>query len=162
MAKILEIITKLNPKIRQKSIEIPVKKILTKEISTLLKDMEKTMIKKDGIGLAAPQIGENIRLFVINTKDGAEFFINPKILKKSIIKEWGEEGCLSVPNIFGKVKRHKKLICQYTDASGKEKTITAQGLLARVIQHENDHLDGILFIDKAIELKELKTTDIKK
>jgi peptide deformylase len=115
--------------------------------------MKKTMLEKDGVGLAAPQIGKNIRLIVINTQDGPIAVFNPRFLSKSFFKEWGEEGCLSVPDVFGEVKRHKKIVCEYTDETGIKATVSAQGLLARVLQHEIDHLDGILFIDKAKDIK---------
>lgn len=156
MPKILKIITNPNPILREKSVELEEEKISSKEIKELCLDMAETMIKKDGVGLAAPQIGKNIRLIVINTKDGEIFMINPKIVKKSALKEWGEEGCLSVPDVFGLVKRHKKIHCQYIDLSGKITKMKADDLMARVIQHEIDHLDGVLFIDKAKEVKKLE------
>jgi peptide deformylase len=148
---ILEIIIEPNPILRKKSAEI--KNINDKQFQQLCLDMAETMKKKDGVGLAAPQIGQNIRLIIINTKEGAVCMINPKIIKKSLTKEWGEEGCISVPNVFGQVKRCKKIICKYLNKDGKEVKINAKGLMARVIQHEIDHLDGILFIDKARDIK---------
>ena len=153
MSKTLPIITNPNPILRKKSAEI--KQTQKKQFQQLCLDMAKTMKEKDGVGLAAPQIGQNIRLIVINAKDGAVCMINPEITKKSLTKEWGEEGCLSVPDVFGKVKRNKKIICKYLDKTGKEKKIEAQGLMARVIQHEIDHLDGVLFIDKARDVKKI-------
>jgi len=117
--------------------------------------MKKLMLESDGVGLAAPQIGKNIRLCVINAKEGPICLINPKITKKSWTKEWGEEGCLSIPNVFGQVKRHKKITCQYFNLSGKVLKLSAEGLLARVIQHEVDHLDGVLFIDKARNVRQV-------
>ena len=153
ISKLLPIITNPNPILYKKSVEI--KQVQAKQFQRLCLDMAKTMKEKDGVGLAAPQIGQNIRLIVINAKDGAICMINPKITKKSLIKEWGEEGCLSVPDVFGQVKRHKKITCKYLDKNGKEKKIQAQGLMARVIQHEIDHLDGILFIDKAKGIKKI-------
>ncbi len=152
-SKILPIITNPNPILRKKSVEI--KQIQAKEFQQLCLDMAKTMQEKDGVGLAAPQVGQNIRLIVINTKNGAVCMINPEITKKSLTKEWSEEGCLSIPDVFGQVKRHKKITCKYLDKNGKEIKITAQGLMARVIQHEIDHLDGVLFIDKARDVKEI-------
>ena len=80
--------------------------------------------------------------------------INPKILKKSLFKEWDEEGCLSVPGFFGQVKRHKKITLEYLDANGKLQRLDAEGFFARIIQHEIDHLNGILFTDKAKDLRE--------
>jgi len=156
MAKILPIIKNPSPLLRKKSEEIDLKKIKANELKELCADMIKTMKEEDGKGLAAPQIGENIRLIVINTKDGVKIMINPKITKKSWTKEWSEEGCLSVPGFYGKVKRNKKINCVYFDKKGQKTKIQAEGLLAFVIQHETDHLDGILFIDKAKEIKKIK------
>ncbi len=82
--------------------------------------------------------------------------INPKITKKSWAKELNEEGCLSIPDVYGKVKRNKKINCIYFDKRGQKTKIQAEGLLSLVIQHETDHLDGILFIDKAKEIKKIK------
>ena len=153
MSKILDIITDPNPILRKKSTEIEIKDLSNKNLQELMQDMIPTMLEKDGVGLAAPQVGKNIRLIVINTKDGPQHFINPKIIKKSILKEWGEEGCLSVPNVFGMVKRNKKIYCEYYNIKGEKKAIEASGLMARILQHETDHLDGILFIDKARDIR---------
>lgn len=144
MPKTLQIITHPNPILRQKSAKI---EKVTENIKRLALAMERTMLEKDGVGLAAPQVGENIRLIVVNTKDGPIHLINPKITKKSWRKELGEEGCLSVPDFYGQVKRHKKIQAVYYDKKHVKIKIKAEGLLARVIQHEIDHLDGILFID---------------
>jgi len=153
MAKLLPIKTNPNPILRKKSIDVKSEEISASVTCTLLKDMAKTMLEKDGIGLAAPQIGKNIRLIVVNTKDGVLIMFNPVITKKSLRKVWEQEGCLSLPDIFGDVKRHKKILCIFKDKNGKHTKIEAEGLLARVIQHEIDHLDGILFIDKAKNIK---------
>jgi peptide deformylase len=157
MSKLLTIITNPNPLLRKKSKIITADDLKTNELQELVLNMEKTMKERDGVGLAAPQVGKNIRIIVVNTKDGVLAMVNPKILKKSLLKEFGEEGCLSVPGIFGQVKRHKKLTCSYLDKNGTKKTVNAEGLFARVIQHEIDHLDGILFIDKAKDLEEIRT-----
>ncbi len=156
MSEILNIIINPNPILRKKSEEIKIEDLNNQDLQKLMQDMAPTMLEKDGVGLAAPQIGKNIRLIVINTKDGPQYFINPKIIKKSILKEWGEEGCLSVPDVFGMVKRSKKVYCEYFDIKGEKKSIEALGLMARILQHEIDHLDGILFIDKAKNLREEK------
>lgn len=153
MAKIFNILTNPNPALRQKSQKLDFAKITTKNLERLCRDMTETMRVKDGVGLAAPQIGKNIRLAVINTQDGPICLINPKIIKKSIAKEWGEEGCLSVSNVRGEVKRHKKITCYYFDQNNNKNKLEANGLMARVIQHEIDHLDGILFIDKMRPLR---------
>lgn len=148
----LNITTIPNPLLRQKSLVI--KEPLAQEIQDLLPEMIETMIKKDGVGLAAPQIGLNIRLIVVRHKDNDIVMINPEIFKKSLFKEWDEEGCLSVPGVFGQVKRHKKLTVRYLDGDGKSQQLEAEGFFARVIQHEVDHLNGVLFIDKAKDLRE--------
>lgn len=154
MTKILKIITNPNKILRKKSKDIPLQNVKSKPFQDLLDNMAETMLKKDGVGLAAPQIGENIRLFVINTKVGPEFFINPVIIKKSWAKETAEEGCLSVPNFFGKVKRHRQVVVDYINRKNVKQRVEATGLMARVIQHENDHLDGALFIDIATDIHE--------
>jgi len=153
---ILKIITQPNPILRKKSAEISSEVITSREFKKLVSSMTKTMVKTDGVGLAAPQIGKNIRLAVINSKDGVFCLINPKYLKKSWARESGQEGCLSIPNIFGKVKRHKKITLTYHNQEAKKTKLTAEGMMARVIQHEIDHLDGILFIDKAVEIEKQK------
>lgn len=154
----LKIITQPNPILRKKSAEINLEKIKSREFKALVRAMAKIMVTADGVGLAAPQIGKNIALAVINSKDGAFCLINPKITKKSFSRELGQEGCLSVPGIFGKVKRHKKITLTYYDLEGKKIKLAAEGMMARVMQHEIDHLHGILFIDKAIELE--KNSDV--
>lgn len=155
MPKTLPILINPNPILRKKSTQIRRDEIKTKEFQRLCLDMAETMKEKDGAGLAAPQIGRNIRLAAVKTEDGAVCMINPKIIKKSWAKELGDEGCLSVPDVFGKVKRHKKIICKFLDKKGKKIKIEAESLMARVIQHEIDHLDGVLFIDKAMDIKKL-------
>jgi len=157
MAKILPIIKNPSPLLREKSEEIDLKKIKVNELKELCADMIKTMKENDGVGLAAPQVGKSIRLITINTKDEPKIMINPKITGKSWAKEWNEEGCLSVPGVYGKVRRNKKINCIYFDKKAQKTKIQAQGLLAFVIQHEIDHLDGILFIDKAKEIKKINT-----
>jgi len=152
----LKILKQPNPILRKKSKDLSHKEIISPELGKLILDMIKTMIKTDGVGLAAPQIGGNIRLVVINAKDGAFCLLNPKITKKSLLKELGQEGCLSIPGIFGQVKRHKKITVEYLDQNGKKIKLIAQGMMARVIQHELDHLEGVLFIDKATSVEKVK------
>lgn len=147
--KILNIITVPDDTLRKISENVDGSIIKTPEFQDFLKDLKLTMKKKDGVGLAAPQIGKNIRVFTVNTKNGAIAIINPRIVKRSVLKEWGEEGCLSVPGTYGEVKRHKRIEVEYLDENGKTSKTEASGLLARIFQHENDHLDGILFTDKA-------------
>jgi len=156
MPKQLPILINPNPTLRKKSLEILTKDFSDKEFQELLLNMEETMIKKDGAGLAAPQVGKSIRLIVISHKKKTLFLINPEITKKSWARETAEEGCLSVLNeqgeiIYALVERHKKVNCVYQDYKGNKKKIKAENMLARVIQHEIDHLDGILFIDKIVK-----------
>lgn len=160
MPKLLKIYTNPEPLLRKRSQEIKPETIKQEKYKLLCADMINTMIKKDGVGLAASQIGKNIRLIAINMKDGPICLFNPVMTKASWRQEWGEEGCLSVPLVFGKVKRHVKTLCEYIDQAGEVKTLEANGLMARVLQHEIDHLDGILFIDKAKGLRRVKL-DIK-
>jgi len=151
----LKIITNPNPILRKKSSNILIRDIKSKELQDLIPEMIETMAKNDGVGLAAPQVGKNIRLITIKHKDGDLAMINPKITRKSLAKELGEEGCLSVPLTYGQVRRHKKISAKYIDKNGAQKKIDADGLLARVIQHEIDHIDGILFIDKAKDITKI-------
>lgn len=153
MPKELIIITHPNSILRKVSKEVDPKIIDTLEIQTLLKDMEETMKKKDGAGLAAPQVSKNIRIIVVNHNEKTFFLINPRITKKSWARETEEEGCLSVLNnkgeiIYAPVERHKKVSCIYFNEKGEIKKIAAEKILARILQHEIDHLDGILFIDR--------------
>ncbi len=153
MAKILPIKINPDPILRKVSTSLEENKITSPEVKKLCRDMTETMKKKDGIGLAAPQIGKNIRIITVNPPDGALCMLNPKITKRSFSKEWGEEGCLSIPETFGRVRRHKKMSCIYYNNYGKKIKMQATDMLARMIQHEIDHLDGILFIDKATNIK---------
>ena len=124
-----------------------------KRLSTLLKDMAETMYKSNGIGLAAPQIGKAIRVVVIDVGEGLIEMINPLITHREG-KVIDSEGCLSVPNIFGDVERAEKVTVEFTNRFGKRKKLKAEQLLARCIQHELDHLDGVLFIDIAKSLRQ--------
>ncbi len=110
--------------------------------------MGKTMLRKDGIGLAGPQVNESIRVITININGEAVAFINPKIIKKSWRKNTAEEGCLSIPGVYGKVKRHTNVEVKFLDKNANPQKIKGNKLLARVFQHEIDHLNGVLFIDK--------------
>ncbi len=131
----------------------PIKKIDGK-IKVLAKDMMETMTKNNGIGLSACQVGKNIRLFVmpadlcLRLRLKHSVFINPEIIKISKKTDVMKEGCLSLPGIFIPVKRAKSIKANALDENGKEFRLKAKGLLARIIQHENDHLNGILITDK--------------
>lgn len=138
-------------RLRMRSKKISLKEIKSEKMQRLIFDLVETMAKKDGIGLAAPQIGEPIRIVAIQNGENAIVLVNPKICGKSFSKVVMEEGCLSVPGVFGNVKRPKSIRVKAFNQEGKAVDFKADGLLARVIQHETDHLDGILFIDKMIK-----------
>ena len=138
-------IGKNNPILRKKS--QPIKKI-DEKVLKLAQDMTEIMNKSSGIGLSACQVGKNIRLFVVPKELSKKYiFINPKIIKLSQKTDVMEEGCLSLPDIFLRIKRAKSLKIKAFDENGKEFKLKAEDLLARVIQHENDHLNGILITD---------------
>lgn len=113
--------------------------------------MKETMVHENGVGLAAPQIGKSIRMFVVAHRDGTKTFVNPKITWKSFRKSIEEEGCLSIPGVFGPVKRPYAIKISYFDEYGVEHHEKATGFYARVIQHEYDHIEGILFTEKLAE-----------
>lgn len=131
----------------------PVAKV-TKRIVKLLKDMEETMYAADGVGLAAPQIGVSERLIVVDVGDGPLHMINP-ILEQAEGTDVDREGCLSIPGVYGYVERHARVVVSGLDLKGKPLRIEGTGLLARALQHEIDHLDGILFTDKATGVTEV-------
>ena len=134
-----------------KEVCAPVERVDAK-LRKLLDDMAETMYEANGIGIAAPQVGESLRMVVIDIGDGLIELVNPKITFREGI-ETDSEGCLSVPGIFGEVERAAKVKVEFLDRRGKRKHITAKGLLARCIQHELDHLEGVLFIDVATSLR---------
>lgn len=127
------------------------------QIQKLIKDMIETMKEAKGLGLAAPQVGVSLRIFIIDVEDKILVFINPEIKDLSEDKIPFEEGCLSVDKIWGPVIRPKKLTIKAINENGQPVKIRAKRLLARVIQHEMDHLNGVLFIDKAEKLYKIET-----
>ncbi|MGM9517111.1 MAG: peptide deformylase [Acidaminococcus sp.] len=138
------------PILREKA--APVKRF-DKKLGKLMKDMAETMYAANGCGLAAPQIGLSQRIVVIDAGDGAGIreFVNP-VLTDPVGEAVDTEGCLSVPDYEGEVKRAAQITVHFQDKKGDHYKLTADGLLARALQHECDHLEGILFIDKAISL----------
>ena len=156
------IITEPNKILRQVSISV---EKVGKEEQRLMDDMLDTMYAANGIGLAAIQIGVPKRIIVMDiskdeNKKEPRYFVNPKIIKKDELKSTYEEGCLSVPNQFAEIDRPKNCDVEYLDYYGEKKILKAEGLLATCIQHEMDHLEGILFIDYLSKLK--KSIIIKK
>lgn len=144
---ILKILAQPDPILRQKAREINPEKIKSPEIQGLISDMKETISPAGGIGLAAPQVGLSVRIIVINLENKKIALINPVITRFSWRKETAEEGCLSVPGKFGYVKRSKIVKVAAFNENGEKIEFKARDLFARVIQHEVDHIDGILFID---------------
>jgi len=139
-----------NPILRKKSVKISK---FDKKLKKFIKDMSETMLKKDGVGLAAPQVGVNERLAILNFKLALKKFqviplINPEIVDASLETREEEEGCLSLPGIYGKVKRWKTVTVKFQDENGNLRVLELSGINARAAQHEIDHLDGVLFVDK--------------
>lgn len=163
---ILPIVKYGNPVLREKGEPI---KSVTPEIKKLISDMLETMYRGRGVGLAGHQVGIARRLCVIDVPGDIEketsreenskvrmplVMINPKITAREGSQR-NEEGCLSFPNIGAQVTRANRVTATFTDREGKTQTVTASGLLARAIQHELDHLDGVLFIDKFSALQKM-------
>lgn len=147
-----------NQKLRQ--ISAPVRKI-DKEMQKLIKDMEMTMEKGSGCGLAAPQVGVLKRLIVVllNQQTDQEVVLpmmNPEIVFHSETTEVDTEGCLSVPGFFDEVERFSDIVVKFLDKKGREQMLKLSDLNARVVQHEIDHLDGVLFVDKIVVNAEMK------
>lgn len=146
---ILRIRTDEDPILRKKSREI---ETFDDSLKQLIDDMYETMYQAEGVGLAAVQIGKLKRMLVIDDYEGSKLvMINPKRVEESGDVE-ALEGCLSVPERVGKVKRFETVKVEYQTADGEETAIEAEGFLARIIQHEMDHLDGILYTDLAEEM----------
>lgn len=141
-----------DPTLRKRSFEVTDFGIKTAE---LLDDMKETLIKADGVGLAAPQVGVLRRIFIVKIDDLYYECINPVIVAQSG-KQVGDEGCLSVRGKFGTVERPKKVTVVAYDRNGKKFTVKAQDFVARAFCHEYDHLDGILYVDKAQSVGEDK------
>lgn len=163
MAK-LKILKNPNPLLRVKTVKI--KDPLARQVQELVLNMIETMRANNGVGLAATQIGSDLRLCVIET-DGVQYvLINPQITAKSKTRFISEEGCLSFPGKFFPISRHKEVQVRYLDEKGKPSKIKGRDLLARALQHELDHLDGVLIIDRIKKNRKVKAgiadTNIKK
>lgn len=172
-----QIIDQSNPVLRKIAQEIPIKDIKNVRVRGLIRDMKKLLAKERyGVALAAPQVGESLRLFIVSGKvfaekksDGEEegltipddqIYINPVLKKVSRGKNEKHEGCLSIRGLWGEVPRSEKTTITAYDEYGKKFTRGASGFLAHIFQHEMDHLEGVLYTDKATKIYEEK--DIKK
>ena len=142
---VLPILKVGNPILKNQS--TPIQKI-DKNIRKLIQDMFDTMTEAEGVGLAAPQVGENVRLIVLNMGEGPFEIINPVIINE-VGEQVGVEGCLSVPGFYGDVTRFMQVTVGGINSKGKKVKVTGEGLLARALQHEIDHLDGVLYLDRA-------------
>lgn len=134
---------------------------VTPEIRKFAQEMTKTMFKENGVGIAAPQCGKNIRMAIVRLNPGEKNeivfpIINPEIMDASEEMEDGEEGCLSLRGVWGKVMRHAHLLVHFINIKGQEQSLLLEHFNARIIQHEVDHLDSTLFIDRAHEIEEKK------
>jgi peptide deformylase len=153
---IREIITIGHPTLRQKARKVTK---FSPELKKLIDDMVETMRSAPGVGLAAPQVNVSERVIVVELPADEEegtpaelyAFVNPEIVKASRNKEDGQEGCLSVPGYLGEVERHTEIVVRGQDAYGKPQRVKAYDYLARIFQHEIDHLDGVLFIDRVAD-----------
>jgi peptide deformylase len=166
----IEILQTGDPVLRQVSSVIPKDKVKSSEIKKIITDLKNTIkSQKDAAAISAVQIGKLVRLFVISKRvfeNGEEklnntkvkddlIFINPKIIKTSKTKQTLEEGCLSVRYVYGQVSRPEKVTIEAYDENGIKFSRGFSGLLSTIVQHENDHLDGILFTDKANDIQKI-------
>ena len=139
------------PTLRAPSKDVAVSDIGSPRLQTLIEDMVETMKLENGVGIAAPQVGTNERVIIVEGGRGPEAFFNPRIVGKSFGKVDSEEGCLSVPGVFGIVKRHKKVKVEAYDKTATKRVMDVHGFPAIIFQHEIDHLDGVLFVDKVVK-----------
>jgi peptide deformylase len=149
---ILEIITRDNPRLRLKARRVPK---VDDSVRRLMDDMVDTMLDAPGVGLAATQVDVQLRVIVMKVDNQLYSLANPEVVRSSG-EQIGYEGCLSVPGYIGEVARAEKVTIKALNRNGKEVRIKGEGLLARAIQHEIDHLDGILFIDRLTDLDTLR------
>ena len=148
---VLEVMTTGHPVLKQIAEQV---EFVNKKIRQLLDDMAETMYKTDGVGLAAPQVNVSKRIIVLDDGNGLIEVINPEIVKKEG-SQIGLEGCLSVPELFGDVERYDKIEVHGINRNNKKIKIKAEGFLARIFQHEIDHLNGILFVEKLVNPNEI-------
>lgn len=172
-----EILQSGNPVLREVSSVISAEKIKTPAIKKIILDLKSAIdSQSDAAAISAVQIGKPIRLFIVSKKVfGADLenpqkintksdliFINPKIIKVSKSKQLLEEGCLSVRYVYGKVLRPEKVTIEACDENGKKFSRGFSGLLAQIVQHENDHLNGVLFTDKAVDIQKISQEEYDK
>ncbi|MTI79801.1 MAG: peptide deformylase [Firmicutes bacterium] len=142
---VYEVVKNGDPVLREKAKQVPK---ITPNVKKLLDNMRETMYINKGVGLAAPQVGVSKRIIVVDVGEGLFEVINPEIVESQGV-ETDMEGCLSIPGAVGDVPRAASVVVKGLNRDGQEVSINARGFLARAFQHEIDHLDGVLFIDKA-------------
>jgi peptide deformylase len=157
MPKLLQIAQLGHPILRQKARPVDPDYIMSRETQDLIDDMITTCMDVDGVGISAPQVYEPLRLFIMASQPSLRYpdaptlqptaMINPVIEETSQETEIGWEGCLSIPGIRGQVSRHSRIVVTYTDREGENDTTSFEGFLARIFQHEYDHLNGVVFLD---------------
>jgi peptide deformylase len=147
------ILTNPDPKLRIKAELIDVSEITTPEYQAFADQFAAFMVESDGVGLAATQIGLNKRIIAVLEGEQISVYANPEIIKRSSATIENEEGCLSVPGVYGVVERAKKIRFRAVNRHGRKVEFDASGFQGTIYQHEIDHLDGVLFIDKAKEVR---------
>lgn len=160
MSKAMKVLHTPDKELRVISTPVALDRATSEDIKALIEDLKVTMKKENGIGIAAPQVGIHERVIIVDMKGKPTAFINPELSDKSFKLVDSEEGCLSVPGKWGTVKRHRSVQVKALDANGHEVAFKAVGLEAIIFQHEIDHLDGVLFIDRAEELRSIGETRI--
>lgn len=149
---VLEILTRENPRLRVRAHKVP---RVDDSVRRLMDDMVETMLAAPGVGLAATQVGVSLRVIVMKVDNQLHTIANPEVVRSSG-EQTGYEGCLSVPGYIGEVTRAERVVAKGLNRYGREVRIKGEGLLARAIQHEIDHLDGVLFIDRLTSLDTLR------
>jgi peptide deformylase len=158
---ILKVARMGHPVLRQRGRPLDQSDLRNARIQKLIDDMIETMREYNGVGLAAPQVHEGLRLFVALLEDepddrtAAVVFVNPEILSNTSAREEGWEGCLSIPDIRGLVPRSTDITVKALDRDGRSVELRVRGFPARVVQHETDHLDGVLFLDRMTSMQSL-------
>jgi peptide deformylase len=154
MAQDLEVLLYGHPVLREKSVPV---ESFDESLRDLAAQMQRSMIMERGVGLAAPQVGRRVRLLLAEDDRGGRTrtltLVNPEIVKASREQDTHNEGCLSLPELFADVKRPVEITVRYQDLDGVDHELTDDGFLARIIQHEYDHLEGVLFVDHLSALK---------
>jgi peptide deformylase len=153
--KAMKVLHNPNKDLRVVSVPVALDRVGSQDMAELIEDLKVTMKKENGIGIAAPQVGIHERVIIVDMNGKPTAFINPEITEKSFKLLDSEEGCLSVPGKWGVVKRHRGVSIKALDAKGNPIAFKTHGLVAIIFQHEIDHLDGVLFIDRAEELTDV-------